>query len=130
MIKVCPRCKEEKPHSAYYSNKSRADGVQAYCILCCRAKAKVSGPKYYQKHREQIRASQLMSRRGVDMKDVPDECQVCGRANGRGKGVVVDHCHDTGQVRGFLCGNCNVAIGMTDNDSNLLRKLADYLEKV
>ncbi len=36
-----------------------------------------------------------------------DRCAVCGRAGAE----VEDHCHDTGQVRGYLCRSCNVLEG-------------------
>lgn len=49
----------------------------------------------------------------------------------RGKPIAlaVDHCHDTGIVRGLLCRACNNAIGALRHNPVLLRKAADYLEK-
>lgn len=40
----------------------------------------------------------------------------------------VDHCHDTGKVRGLLCFNCNVGIGSLQDDIEMLRKAIKYLE--
>lgn len=45
------------------------------------------------------------------------------------KYAVVDHDHKTGQVRGLLCPRINVAIGIFNDDPELLRKTADYIEK-
>lgn len=39
----------------------------------------------------------------------------------------VDHCHDTGKVRGLLCPDCNLLIGRRPND--WFRRAADYLER-
>jgi hypothetical protein len=60
-------------------------------------------------------------------------CGICGdpettERNGRVKALAVDHCHDTGIVRGFLCSACNLALGkMRDNPAHL-RAAADYLD--
>lgn len=42
--------------------------------------------------------------------------------------LCVDHCHDTGKVRGLLCSNCNLAIGMFLNSPETLKSAAEYLE--
>lgn len=41
---------------------------------------------------------------------------------------VIDHDHATGKVRGLVCTNCNVALGMIRDNPDTARKLADYLE--
>ena len=61
-------------------------------------------------------------------------CMICDQPEtavirGRKISLAVDHCHDTGKVRGLLCRACNNAIGMLKHDPNILRKAADYLEK-
>lgn len=58
-------------------------------------------------------------------------CAICRSAwkgwNGK-QGPHIDHCHDTGRVRGLLCGDCNTALGRFSDDPVLLRRAADYLE--
>lgn len=56
-----------------------------------------------------------------------DLCALCrepGRTGKYGK-LNVDHCHETGRVRGLLCNRCNHALGnLGDNAEGLARALA------
>jgi len=48
------------------------------------------------------------------------KCAICRLPLDMGKNTNLDHCHDTGYVRGILCGNCNRGIGnLKDNLDNL-----------
>lgn len=42
--------------------------------------------------------------------------------------IVLDHCHDTGKVRGFLCHNCNRALGLLKDSVENLKSAISYLE--
>ena len=54
-------------------------------------------------------------------------CAICGRKPTKTR-LSVDHCHQTGLLRGLLCMRCNRAYGLFhDNDARRLRKAADYL---
>lgn len=41
----------------------------------------------------------------------------------------VDHCHSTGKVRGLLCINCNMALGLLKDNKMFLSQAIDYLSK-
>ena len=42
--------------------------------------------------------------------------------------LVVDHCHATGTVRGLLCHNCNRALGLLHDNTEVLLNAIKYLE--
>jgi ribosomal protein S27AE len=42
--------------------------------------------------------------------------------------LVVDHCHETGVVRGLLCHNCNRALGLLQDSVTNLTNAVKYLE--
>lgn len=56
-------------------------------------------------------------------------CFICRRATGATKRLAVDHDHDTGLVRGLLCGPCNKMVGYFRNSPEAFRRAADYLER-
>ena len=40
----------------------------------------------------------------------------------------VDHCHQTGRVRGILCWRCNFALGLVSDNPDTLRTMIEYLK--
>jgi hypothetical protein len=56
-------------------------------------------------------------------------CAICGELAADGQSLHVDHCHDTGRVRGLLCFNCNAGLGMFDHDGARLDAAATYLRR-
>lgn len=55
----------------------------------------------------------------------PDVCECCGIP--QIKALALDHCHDTGAFRGWLCSSCNTGIGMLGDSAAGIAKAASYL---
>ena len=41
--------------------------------------------------------------------------------------AAVDHCHETGEVRGILCNDCNTALGKFNDDTYRMERAISYL---
>jgi hypothetical protein len=65
-------------------------------------------------------------------KTVCDICHTDGfimDASKYNSGLVIDHCHSTGKVRGLLCHNCNRALGLFQDNITMLNDAIKYLER-
>jgi len=117
--KICTCCGEAKPIEEYHSDKRKLDGKYSVCKSC---------------HYEMNWRSSLKGKYGITENQYNTMlerqhygCRICGEQCSSGRRLAVDHCHSTGQVRGLLCGNCNRAIGLFDDDVNRLNLAAQYL---
>jgi hypothetical protein len=58
-------------------------------------------------------------------------CAICSQVNTYSRyQLSVDHCHDTGRIRGLLCDKCNRGIGLLGDDTALLAQAIKYLTTV
>lgn len=63
------------------------------------------------------------------------KCAICGGDNFKIKecssgGLVVDHCHATGKIRGLLCHNCNRALGLLKDSPLSIQRALNYIKNV
>jgi hypothetical protein len=57
-------------------------------------------------------------------------CAICsGPPKGAGHRLHIDHHHATGVIRGLLCSNCNIAIGLLADDPDRVEAVAHYLRR-
>ncbi|MFJ9710628.1 endonuclease VII domain-containing protein [Streptomyces sp. NPDC101234] len=114
--KRCPQCEVVKPHSEWERNKTSSDGWASYCRACRAERNRVSYFKRKYGLTEVERAALIASQQGV--------CCICLSA----PAVHVDHCHETGRVRGVLCFSCNAALGQFKDQPEVIRRAAAYVE--
>ena len=107
-------------------------------------------PVAHQKYKEMMRkytgtvrhklssSRSLHKKRGVgkpcitppaDIKPQPLACELCGRVGS----THLDHCHLSGEFRGWLCGQCNRVLGLigdsTNSSFNWMLKAIAYLRR-
>jgi hypothetical protein len=51
--------------------------------------------------------------------------RICGEPNKRK--LALDHCHATGKLRGFICHQCNTAIGMLGECQTTISLVSEYI---
>lgn len=48
--------------------------------------------------------------------------------NGKLMNLAVDHCHNSGKIRGLLCGKCNLGLGKFEDSIETLQNAINYLK--
>ena len=84
---------------------------------------------------EMRRDSQLKSLYGITFeqyqhmhKEQQGKCKICGKEESvSNRSLAVDHCHNSGIIRGLLCLKCNTGLGKFRDDPILLQRAIEYL---
>lgn len=143
MTKECSRCKIPKPTSEFSRRSDRGNG-KSLLSKCDSCRAELT-EKWREQNSEEMSAFKrrwLLRRYGLTEADytaMGDACWICGTTDpgpGR-KNFDIDHDHaccpgreSCGKcIRGKLCSRCNKFIGTVQDNPELLRKAATYLEK-
>lgn len=99
-----------------------------------RSKVIERSKKWKEDNPEKARDIQL-KKYGITAKDYDSRleeqknlCAICRDSRGK-RNFHVDHDHSTGKVRGLLCGNCNVALGLMRDNPEFLEAAISYLSQ-
>jgi hypothetical protein len=156
-MKTCNRCLETKDFSLFHNDKYKKDGFRSTCKKCYsqyHLKRYQTNPEKererVKKYRQQLRDTNpqklVLSNRktklkrayGIGLEEYDKmlkaqnyKCAVCGikQEEAGKKGLVVDHCHDSGKIRALLCSNCNSSLGLLKEDLQVLESLKNYIIK-
>lgn len=144
----CSKCKQDKPHHEFMKCPGRRPfGLSSHCLICdSQRKAKQKRNQYWsldENARKNINRKKHLEKFNLLETDYNDmietqkgKCAICGNAefsvhhhSGKIRRLSVDHCHQTGKVRGLLCNLCNKGLGHFKDNVDYLIAAIKYLEK-
>ena len=98
-------------------------------------KSAIYNKTYRATHQAETRAK-LIKRYGLSvaeyaamLKSQNGACAICYGTHNNNHALCIDHDHMTGKIRGLVCHDCNVALGMIGDDPEVARSIITYLEK-
>lgn len=103
-----------------------------------RDKAKKQAREWQAANPEKRKEQRIKKAHGLDLSDYTDllieqdnQCAICGYTDRSDKNFfpLLDHCHQTGKVRGLLCMSCNQGLGKFKDDPELLLAAIAYLQR-
>ena len=138
--RTCKCCGVTQDITEFYKTGRKTDkkpGQRHYvCKTCTKKRLKVSPSQSPERKRELhlLRTFNLTLEQYDQMvKDQDGKCAICGTTEPGGKHDNkhwhIDHCKETGVVRGLLCSNCNTGIGLLKHNLQLLLSSIQYLSK-
>lgn len=147
--KLCGRCKVVKPAVAFSIARASADGLQKWCKECIyqynidnsdRNTARVRRWLDSSTSEEKLKQSIGVSCRkwgctiaeyNAMLEAQGGTCYICKlpESHARYKRLSIDHCHETGVVRGLLCHKCNTILGLARDRVDILQAAIAYLQE-
>lgn len=129
--KRCSRCLEDKLLSSFSKDRYQQSGYKSACKQC----AKLDFSKWREKNKETVRIKDMethyirkynLSEEDAKrlVKDRVGVCKICGGV----LPLVVDHCHTSNKIRGFICQFCNSVLGYSKDNIKTLENAIKYLE--
>ena len=119
-MKTCSTCNTDKPLTEFHK-RTYSSGNVGYQSKCKTCSTSVRG-KYYKPH-SKIKYQLGLSWDQVQEITSPGKCAACGSTDR----LCIDHDHQTNEVRGLLCHNCNTALGLVGDNLDTLSNLITYL---
>lgn len=138
---ICSKCSKNKEQEQFVKNKRAISGYGSYCKECDNTKSRLkyqSKSSNYKKLRH--RKMSLKFKYNLTEEEVlymyheqGNSCAICKKPfplfqNHRG--LMVDHDHQTGKVRGLLCLSCNSLLGRANDEIEILNNAIKYLTNV
>jgi len=146
-MKQCTKCKEFKLLECFAKDKYKKDRLRSDCKVCYSVydtKRYWSNPEFQRKRVQDYRKNNVekvkVSNRNTKLKRAygitqeqfleisnkqDHKCACCYKETK----LVVDHCHTTQKIRELLCSNCNTALGLLNEDVEIIHNLSNYIRK-
>ena len=136
-MKTCRTCKQQKEETDFYK-ASRKNGNpnerHSECKECTKTRVKAA----HANNPDRARDRHYRRTYGISLADFNrmvlaqgNKCACCPatKAGGKHNQWNVDHDHVTGVVRGLLCKDCNIVLGLVEDSPEHLQRLIAYIAK-
>jgi hypothetical protein len=109
MTKTCIYCKQTKDSTDFPKHSHYKDNLDSRCRACVKEHSDI--------------------RKALHKKapPKPTACECCGEVPLK---WCLDHDHDTNEIRGWLCDQCNTGIGKLGDNLTGIKNALVYLERV
>jgi hypothetical protein len=121
-LHICVGCQAHLPKTSFRKHWAAKNGLSTWCKICSKERSE----KYREgRTRAKLRKYGLTPEDYQDLVKQQENCCAICRTNNYP--LVIDHNHETNQVRGLLCSYCNTGLGFFRDRPELLNLASNYL---
>ena len=137
--KRCLGCGKRKSTEGFHHRIDSSDGRASNCRACKCKVRRIWWSSLSTEHKRKLQSrkaksnakSRVARKFGLTLKEYENRrknpCEICGASPDRRRQTHTDHDHNTGKLRGTLCGLCNRGLGCFGDDLALIVRAAQYL---
>jgi hypothetical protein len=127
----CKKCVTDLPLDNYYFNKNGKYKRQNVCKKCMN----IYDYETDKNHKLKKAYGITLDEYNKLLLKQKNKCLICeidnnGKYRNKARAFAVDHCHNTNKIRGLLCSDCNIAIGLLKDNTKHLQSAINYLNKL
>ena len=135
-----PTCKQSLSTDCLMPSVQKRKNIKKNVCRSCKNvenKKRRATPEYKEKrrikaekNREKINANARRRRYKLTHEEYENLTQIkkCQNVGCKKKATCIDHCHKSKKIRGVLCRECNLALGILSDDLVRITGLVDYLK--
>lgn len=133
----CTACSIVKESDVFKKDSRKKSGRASICKECASVQSNIYYHTAGANYDSAKRRKKVVEAYGITLDDYDTMyqeqegcCKICGIEE---KYVSknrfhIDHCHETGGVRGLLCSQCNKGLGMFKDNADFLLEAAKYIK--
>lgn len=132
--RVCKKCDLRKPMEKFHW-ASKKTCRRRKCKSCTYSEFQARLAEDPTKIRAIARAAYLKKNYGITLEEelamlaaCGNRCEICKKEIPNKGDWRIDHDHETGAVRGILCNQCNLGIGMLQDSQQVMLAAIQYLK--
>ena len=129
-VRICSKCKEQKPFSEFHKDSRKKHGIRYSCKDC-------EKPRMYEYDKSNAGVKRMRcgkwKQQGINItfdeyeerySQLEGRCEIC---NDFQPTLCVDHDHKTGLVRGLLCRPCNLGLSAFKEEPKIFLNAEAYM---
>lgn len=130
----CKACRSEYQKAHYLANRERERAIRKAWYEDNKSRVSIKGKADRSANPEKFKLGRRLKKYGLTKGEYLEKiaiqnnkCEICDKPFT--ETPYIDHCHDSGALRGLLCSSCNTGFGLLKEDVAIFERCIAYSRK-